>query len=94
MRKHLPGENSLHTRAARGRAVLYGYGTCAADGHVRYTNAGGAELYGGSEQAHARMQDKALRIQRELGERGISLEYMTFEQYQIARDIVDKVNCE
>lgn len=78
----------------RGRAVLVGYGLDAPDGHVRYTRAGEAELYGGSDEAHLRMQERAFRIQRELDELGILLDDMTYEQYQIARTIVEKANRE
>ncbi len=76
----------------RGRAVLVGYGLDGADGHVRYTRAGEAELYGGSDAAHARMQERAFRIQRELDARGILLDDMTYEQYQIAKTIVEAAN--
>lgn len=94
MRNYLPNENPVQRRNTRGHAVLYGIGADARDGHFRYTKADAVGLYGGSEQAHSRMQARALRIQRELEERGISLASMTFEQFQIAKAIVDKANNE
>lgn len=94
MRKYLSNENAVQRRDTRGRAVLCGYGAAADDGHVRYTNAGGAALYGGSEETHARMQARAMRIQRELDEQGICLDGMTYEQFQIAKAIVEKANRE
>ncbi len=92
MRNYLPNDNSVHRRDTRGFAVLYGYGTGVSDGHLRYTRAGEADLYGGSEAAHSRMQARALRIQRELDAHGIRLDRMTFEQYQVAKAIVEKAN--
>lgn len=94
MRNYSPNENAVQRCDTRGHAVLCGYGTDASDGHVRYTRAGSANLYGGSEQAHSRMQARAMRIQRELAECGISLDGMTYEQYQTAKAIVEKANCE
>ncbi len=96
MRNYFPDDNPVRGRAMkkRGRAVLVGYGTDAPDGHVRYTRAGGAELYGGSDEAHTRMRERALRIQRELDALGILLDDMTYEQYQVARRIVDAANHE
>ncbi len=92
MRNYPPNENPVQRRDTRGRAVLYGYGTDAGDGHLRYTRAGSANLYGGSDLAHSRMQARAMRIQRELADCGISLDGMTYEQYLIAKAIVDKAN--
>jgi hypothetical protein len=94
MRNYQPNENSVQRRDTRGRAVLYGYGTDIADGHFRYTKAGAVDLYGGSEQAHSRMQARALRIQRELDEQGICLASMTYEQFTVAKAIVEKANRE
>ena len=94
MRKYLSNDSAAQRRAKRGHAVLVGYGLDGADGHIRYTKAESVELYGGSDQAHSRMQERALRIQRELDEHGISLDGMTYEQFQIAQAIVEKANHE
>ncbi len=96
MRTYFPDEKPVQRQGAvkRGHAVLVGYGLDGADGHLRYTRAGEAELYGGSDAAHSRMRERALRIQRELTELGISLDSMTYEQYRIAKTVVEKANHE
>ena len=54
----------------RKRAVLLGVGFDARDGHVRVTKGADFALLGGSEETHARMQDKAQAFQAELDRRG------------------------
>lgn len=81
-------------RVKRGRAVLRGYGLDDSHGHVRYTRGVNFELFGGSDEAHGEMQRQALRIQQEIDRLGISLDGMTYEQYEVLKDIVEQVNCE
>lgn len=88
-------ENNVASTSVReGRARLFGLGLDDTAGHFRYTNAEGVELFGGSDGAHAEMQRRALIIQKQLDDLGISLDRMTYEQYLVAKDIVDKVNAE
>lgn len=94
MRKLNHDEAVSHARTRRGRAVLIGYGLDDADGHVRITRGQAFELYGGSDAAHDEMQRRALMIREEAEALGISLERMTFEQYQVVQGIVHRVNSE
>lgn len=80
-------------RVKRGRAVLVGYGLDEGDGHVRYTRGTAFELYGGSDSAHLEMQKRAQIIQEEIAKLGISLDGMTYEQYQLVQGIVERVSC-
>ena len=94
MRKQHTNDNPPSARVKRGRAVLVGYGLDDNGGHIRYTSGNGIELFGGSDSAHGEMQRRALRIQEEIAKLGISLDGMTYEQYQLARDIVERANGE
>lgn len=78
----------------QGRARLLGVGLDDASGHFRYTRTEGMELYGGSSDAHARMQRRAEVIRERLNDLGISLDHMTYEQYLVAKKIVDNINTE
>lgn len=94
MRKLNNDEITPAARTRRGRAVLVGYGLDDADGHVRITRGRAFELYGGSESAHGEMQRRAEIIQAEANRLGISLDRMTYEQYQVMRGVVERVNGE
>lgn len=78
----------------RGKAVLLGYGLDDSLGHVRYTRGNGFELFGGSEQAHREMQRQTSVILEESERLGISLDGMTYEQFETLRGIVERVNWE
>lgn len=94
MRKQSQNDNFSAARTKRGRAVVIGYGLDDCGGHIRYTRGPALELYGGSDKAHDEMLRRAQAIQDEIAELGISLDGMTFEQYQLVRDIVERANCE
>lgn len=94
MRKQPHNDNFSAARTRRGRAVVIGYGLDDNGGHIRYTHGPAIELYGGSDKAHREMQRRAQAIQDEIARLGISLDGMTFEQYQVVRDIVERANCE
>ena len=81
-------------RVKRGRAVVVGLGLDDDGGHLRYTRGDAVELYGGSETAHSEMQRRARRILDEIAKLGISLERMTYEQFEMVQGIVERVNCE
>lgn len=93
MRKY-SDENPAPKRIRRGRAVLVGYGLDGEDGHIRYTQSNAIELFGGSDAAHGEMQKRAVMIQEELSRLGIALDGMTYEQFEVVKGIVDRVNCE
>ncbi len=94
MRKKTNDDSLTSGRVKRGHAVLLGYGLDNEDGHIRYTRGSAFELYGGSDSAHGEMQKRALLIQEEIAKLGISLDGMTYEQYQLVRGIVERVGCE
>lgn len=94
MNRNQHNENYSASRVKRGRAVVIGYGLDDSDGHYRYTKCKALELYGGSAGAHNEMQRRAMKIQDEIAKLGISLDGMTFEQYQVVKEIVNRVNCE
>lgn len=56
------------------RALLVGLGLDNADGHVRYTKGPNFRLFGGSQETHEEMQDKAIRFNEELRKREKRLE--------------------
>ena len=93
MRKQT-NDTAPSSRVKRGRAVLVGYGLDDDRGHLRYTRGNSFELIGGSETAHDEMQQRALQIQEEVAKLGFSLDGMTYEQFQMLRAVVDRVNCE
>lgn len=93
MRTH-KNDPQTSPRVKRGRAVLLGYGLDDSQGHVRYTRGGCFQLFGGSGQVHDEMQRRALMIQEEMDRLGISFDGMTYEQFEVVRGIVDRVNCE
>ncbi len=93
MRKNFNSEEIAPVRVKRGRAVLVGYGLDN-DGHFRYTRGETFELYGGSSVAHEEMQRRAMAIQDEIASLGISLEGMTYEQFQVVRGIVERANAD
>ncbi|MCD8351243.1 MAG: hypothetical protein LUC93_11605 [Planctomycetaceae bacterium] len=94
MRKKTNEDNFAAGRVKRGRAVLVGYGLDDSNGHVRYTRGAAFELYGGSDLAHGEMQKRAQIIEEEIAKLGISLDGMTYEQFQMVQDIVERVSCE
>lgn len=94
MRKQRTNERLPAERVKRGRAVLIGYGLDDNGGHIRYTRGQDLELFGGSDSVHVEMQKRAQGIQDEIAKHGISLDRMTYEQFQIVQDIVAKANGE
>lgn len=94
MRIKINDNDLSHSRVKRGKARVVGLGLDDSGGHVRYTKGEAFELYGGSQTAHDEMQRRARRILDEIAKLGISLDRMTYEQYEQLRDIVDRVNCE
>ncbi len=85
-------KNVPATRVTYGRAVVYGLGLDDDGGHTRYTKSDAYELYGGSEDAHREMQRRALVIREEMLRLGISLDCMSYDQYQELQDIIERVN--
>ena len=62
------------------RSKLIGLGLDNKDGHIRITKAQVFELYGGSEETHARMQESCIKFSEKLDQRGKRLEDLPSEQ--------------
>ena len=73
----------------RGRkAVLLGVGLDNEDGHVRYTKGPNFHLFGGSQETHEEMQDKAIKFNEELKKRDKRLEDIGHAEFH---DIVETI---
>jgi hypothetical protein len=70
------------------KALLLGVGLDNKDGHIRITRGENFHLVGGSEDTHGTMQEKALKFNEKLRERGQRLEDISREEFRdIAHDI-------
>ena len=70
------------------KAVLLGFGLDNKDGHVRYTKGPNFHLFGGSQETHEEMQDKAVRFNEELRKRDKRLEDIDRDEFhEIAKTI-------
>ncbi|MFH0839515.1 MAG: hypothetical protein V1883_00670 [Candidatus Omnitrophota bacterium] len=80
-------ENRLHKK------ILLGLGLDTKDGHVRVTKGKNFRLYGGSEETHEFMQDKAVKFNEILDKKGKTLDNINKEEfYDIASKIGLKIN--
>jgi len=70
------------------KAVILGVGLDNSDGHVRYTRGKNFHLFGGSQETHEEMQEKAIKINEHLDRRGKRLEDVTPTEFrEIAREV-------
>ena len=70
------------------KAVLLGLGLDNKDGHIRYTRGKNFHLFGGSQETHEEMQEKAIKINEHLDKRGQRLEDVTPKEFrEIARQV-------
>jgi hypothetical protein len=70
------------------KAWLLGVGLDNKDGHVRLTRGENFRLVGGSEETHTVMQEKAVKFNEKLRERGRRLEEISREEFRdIAHDV-------
>ena len=70
------------------KAWLLGLGLDKGDGHLRITRGENFHLVGGSEDTHGTMQEKALKFNEKLKERGRRLEDISHDEFRdIAHDI-------
>ena len=72
----------------RKKAWLLGLGLDNQDGHVRYTKGPNFHLFGGSEETHEDMQDKAVRFNEELKKREKRLEEICRDEFH---DIAESI---
>ncbi len=70
------------------KAFLFGVGLDNDDGHMRYTRGPNFHLVGGSEDTHGLMQEKAVKFNEKLDDRGKRLEDISrAEFHDIAHEI-------
>ena len=70
------------------KALLLGLGLDGKDGHVRYTKGPNFHLFGGSQETHEEMQEKAVRFNEELDKREKRLEDIDRKEFsEIAETI-------
>lgn len=70
-------------------ALLLGLGFDCKDGHLRVTHGKNYRLYGGSENTHNLMFEKATKFNEELDKKGKVLENITKQEFF---DIADKID--
>ena len=70
------------------KKVLLGLGFDCKDGHVRVTKGKNFRLYGGSEETHELMQEKAIKFNEQLNKRRKNLDDINDEEF---REIADNV---
>lgn len=74
------------------RKVLLGLGFDAKDNHVRITKGKNFKLFGGSEETHEIMQEKAVKFNEQLDKRHKTLDNLDEREfYEIAKDIGLKI---
>lgn len=72
--------------------IILGLGLDNKDGHVRVTKGKNFRLYGGSDQTHEAMQEKAIKFNEQLDKRRKSLDDIATEEfYEIAEKIGLKI---
>ena len=70
------------------RSILLGLGFDSKDGHIRITKGKNFRLYGGSRQTHTEMQEKALKLNKQLDKRGKTLDQISQDDFY---EISDKI---
>lgn len=74
------------------RKILLGLGFDCKDGHIRVTKGENFRLYGGSEETHQLMQEKAIKFNEQLDRCGKSLNNLNKKEfYDIAHKIGLKI---
>ena len=74
------------------RRVLLGLGFDSKDGHVRATKGKNFRLFGGSEETHGLMQEKAIKFNEQLAKRRKTLDEINEREFrEIASSVGLKV---
>ena len=74
------------------KKILLGLGLDSKDGHVRVTKGANFRLYGGSEETHEVMQEKAIKFNEQLGKRSKTLDEINKDEFcEIAEKIGLKI---
>ncbi|HUU32250.1 MAG TPA: hypothetical protein VMY69_09140 [Phycisphaerae bacterium] len=72
----------------KGKTLLLGVGLDNEDGHLRVTRGENFHLVGGSEATHGLLQEKAVKFNEKLRQRGQQLEDISRDEFRdIARQI-------
>ncbi len=73
---------------AAGKAWVLGLGLDNHDGHTRVTTGENFKLFGGSEETHGAMTEKAIKMNEQLKRRGKTLDTISREEFhEIAHEI-------
>ena len=64
------------------RKVLLGLGFDSKDGHLRITKGENFRLFGGSEETHGMMQEKAIKFNEQLDKRHKKIEEISETEFQ------------
>lgn len=67
-------ETLVEAKRRRKRSLILGLGLDNDDGHVRHTRGENFQLFGGSHQTHEQMQEKCIKLNEKLKDRGRQLE--------------------
>lgn len=70
------------------KSYLLGLGLDGRDGHRRITRGHNFRLYGGSEETHSVMQEKAIKFNEELKKKGKSLDEVSGKEF---KDIAETI---
>jgi hypothetical protein len=73
------------------RKILLGLGMDCKDGHVRVTKGKNFRLFGGSEETHGLMQEKAIKFNEQLDKRRKTLDDIGQKEF---REIAQKIGLE
>ena len=74
------------------KRVLLGLGLDSKDGHVRITRGKNFRLFGGSNETHGMMQEKAIKFNEQLDKRNKTLDDINEEEFfDIAKKVGLKV---
>ncbi len=75
------------------KRLLLGLGFDCKDGHIRLTRGNNFRLYGGSEETHKFMQEKAIKLNEQLDKKHKTLNDIDVEEfYDIAQKIGLKIS--
>jgi hypothetical protein len=70
------------------RKILLGMGLDCKDGHVRVTKGKNFALFGGSEETHEMMQEKAIKFNEQLDRRRKDLDNISEQEFSdIAKEV-------
>lgn len=80
--------------AGRRKKIILGLGLDSKDAHIRITKGKNFRLYGGSEETHGSMQEKAIKLNEQLDKRRKTLDDINKEEFheiaaKVGIDIID-----